>query len=101
MADSLMKVLATGLTGFVGKNVLRKLVSDQRDIEVIALSSGDIPSIRTIPSQGYDFGEGYLIDNGCQDVEIVLHLGHSSRRFLPMRTTSTPLSRTSIVRRRS
>lgn len=70
-----MKILITGATGFIGKAVLEKLIKKYSSSDIIALSSKQIEGIRTIPSRGYAFSKEYLLENGCGDVELLLHVG--------------------------
>ena len=70
-----MKLLMTGATGFIGSRVLEKIISLYGADSVAALSSGTVPGVRTIPANGYSFGMDYLENNGCRDVDTVLHLG--------------------------
>lgn len=70
-----MTVLATGLTGFIGNWVLQEYLSSHQPEEIIALSSSVVKGLQTIPAHGYSFGEGYLLSNGCESVETVIHMG--------------------------
>lgn len=70
-----MKILITGATGFIGKAVLEKLIKKYSSSDIIALSSKQIEGIRTIPSKGYAFSKEYLLENGCEDVEVLMHIG--------------------------
>lgn len=70
-----MKMLITGATGFVGSKVCMVLADQYGKDQIIALSSGKIEGIKTIPSLAYDFGKNYLIENGCGDVEVMIHIG--------------------------
>lgn len=69
-----MKILITGASGFVGSHVLKKLLGQ----DVCALTSSesfDIDVIKTIDSKGYSFDEEYLLNNGCEDTEVIFHIG--------------------------
>lgn len=68
-----MKVLITGASGFIGQRALKELKS--RDIDVVALSSKKLDGIDTIESLDYAFNNNYLLNNGCEDVEVLLHIG--------------------------
>lgn len=70
-----MKILITGVTGFVGSKVLEKIKAIYGEDSIIALSSCDISGTKTILSNGYNFSENYLIENGCEDVEVLMHIG--------------------------
>ena len=77
-----MKILITGATGFIGNNVLKKIVVKYSPEKVIALSSQNIAGIKTIPSKGYDFDKNYLKENGCYDVEVLMHIGSFTPKSL-------------------
>ena len=69
-----MKVLITGATGFIGHRVLEQL--KLKKIDVIALSNSDgIEGIKTISSRHYQFDDNYLLKHGCEDIEILIHIG--------------------------
>lgn len=69
-----MKVLITGATGFIGQRVLEQL--KLKNIDVVALSNADrIAGIKTISTSHYQFDDNYLLENGCEDIEVLLHLG--------------------------
>jgi nucleoside-diphosphate-sugar epimerase len=70
-----MKILITGATGFVGSKVLTKLSQKYGKDNIIALSSKPIDGIFTIRSLDYKFDRDYLLKNGCEDVEVLFHIG--------------------------
>ena len=70
-----MRILLTGTSGFVGSKVLKILLDKYDDNSIIALSSQNIDGIKTIDSLGYNFRKGYLCENGCKDVDVLLHMG--------------------------
>ena len=69
------KVLITGATGFIGKRVLPKLIEEYGTDKIVALSSRNLENVRTIPSNDYIFDKNYLVNNGCENVEILIHIG--------------------------
>ena len=66
--------LITGATGFVGSKVLDELIKKYSKTDLIALSSKEL-EVSTILHNNYDFDENYLLNNGCKDVEILIHIG--------------------------
>lgn len=67
-----MKILMTGASGFIGKKVLECL---DRTQDVTALSSQNIEGINCIQSLNYNFDDEYLSNNGCEQIEVLLHIG--------------------------
>ena len=70
-----MKILVTGASGFVGSKVLKLLLDKYDRNSIIVLSSQNIDVIETIDSKGYNFPKGYLKENGCKDIDVLLHMG--------------------------
>lgn len=70
-----MSIMVTGGTGFVGNHVLRELKMQYSSEKIIALSSTEIEGIQTVISRNYKFDERYLFDNGCSDIEVIIHIG--------------------------
>lgn len=66
-----MNILMTGSSGFIGSHVLGKL----RGHNVILLTSTEIKGYKCIKANGYNFNTAYLLENGCEDVNVVIHLG--------------------------
>lgn len=69
-----MNILITGATGFVGSKVLQKIIKKYSKDNVIALSSKNL-NIKTILHNNYNFDENYLFNNGCKDVDTIIHIG--------------------------
>lgn len=70
-----MRILITGASGFIGSRVLEKLIVKYGAENIIALSSTEIAAIKTVPSLGYRFNDRYLAENGCEDVNVLIHIG--------------------------
>ncbi len=70
-----MSILITGGAGFVGGHVVGELKRQYPSEKIIALSSNKIEGTQTVPSRNYNFDERYLLDNGCGDVEVIIHIG--------------------------
>ncbi len=68
-----MNILITGATGFIGSHVLQKL--KQTDHEVTVLSSRSEDGFRVIDAQDYHFSPEYLFQNGCEEIDTILHIG--------------------------
>jgi nucleoside-diphosphate-sugar epimerase len=77
-----MKILLTGASGFIGKKVLDRLKEIYGYDSVIALSSCNLKCVKTVASKNYKFDKNYLAENGCEDVEVLLHIG----AFIPKST---------------
>lgn len=70
-----MKILITGASGFIGRYVIDTLTTKYNNIEIVALSSSNIPGILTLEHNDYKFDSNYLSMNGHDDIEVILHLG--------------------------
>ncbi len=70
-----MSILVTGVTGFVGRYVLQQLRQKYQEDKLLVLSSGKIKGVKNIASNNYEFDNEYLLNNGCQNVEIIIHIG--------------------------
>ena len=71
-----MKILITGAGGFLGRYVLNEIATSHPEIEAILLSSSiSDRRFTVIPSRNYTFDSNYLYDNGCADVDAIIHIG--------------------------
>ena len=71
-----MKILVTGATGFVGSHVLKKLAGKYAADQIVILSgSSPVGCFQTIPALDYQFSSEHLVENGCEDIEVVIHIG--------------------------
>ncbi len=80
-----MKIMITGATGFIGKKVLSALTSKYGSDSLICLSSQDIKGFNVIKHNNYSFDINYLSLNGCQNVDILIHIG----AFIPKAAKDT------------
>ena len=75
------KVLVTGGAGFIGSNLVKKLISDKNEVVVIDdLSSGFISNISSIDGVKYingDIRNRKQVNNAIKGVEVVFHLAAS------------------------
>lgn len=75
------KVLVTGGSGFIGSNLVKKLISDKNEVVVIDdLSSGFISNISNIDGVKYingDIRNRKQVNDAIKGVEVVFHLAAS------------------------
>lgn len=69
-----MHILITGATGFIGSKVLQKIICKYSKDSVIALSSKNL-DVKTILHKNYNFDKDYLLKNGCENIEVLIHIG--------------------------
>ena len=69
-----MNILITGATGFIGSRVLKKIINECSKDNLVALSSKFL-NIKTILHNNYNFDENYLLNNGCNDIDTIIHIG--------------------------
>lgn len=78
-------ILLTGATGFIGNPLFRKLGLLYGKEKVVALSSQPVDDGRYILHNNYSFEPNYLIDNGLDKIETIIHAG----AFIPKRGNSS------------
>lgn len=78
-----MKVLVTGASGFVGKNVIEELKKIYDINDIVAFSSKVIEGIKTVNSDYLSLSKDFMVKNGCNDIEVLIHLG----AFTPKETS--------------
>ena len=86
-----MTVLLTGVTGFVGNALLRKLraIGFDRENRVVCLSSRTVQGWECVNHRGWRFSKDDLLSAEIGDVDVVVHCGattpHVPDDFLPAR----------------
>lgn len=70
-----MKILITGVNGFIGLKVLDSLKKMHCNDEIIALSSTPVENTRTILHNNYKFDKNIFLNNKCEDIDILIHIG--------------------------
>lgn len=70
-----MKILITGVNGFIGLKVLAALKKIYTNDEIIALSSTPVENTRTILHNNYKFDKNIFLNNKCEDIDILIHVG--------------------------
>lgn len=73
--DMIMKVLVTGGTGFVGKNLLSALVKERHDIKVLVMESENTSCLpEQVTTCIGDLTDFESLKEAVQGVEVVIHL---------------------------
>jgi nucleoside-diphosphate-sugar epimerase len=71
-----MKILFTGCSGFIGSVVLDKAIRKYGNGNLCILTSSQIKKdVKTIIHNNYDFNPNIFIENGAEDIEILVHAG--------------------------
>jgi nucleoside-diphosphate-sugar epimerase len=71
-----MKILITGVSGFIGAAVLKEAVKRYGGENVVALTSSPIDtSAKVIIHNGYKFDPNIFIDNDLANIEVLVHVG--------------------------
>lgn len=77
-----MNILITGASGFIGKTLLKQIVSKKifAGDRLILLVGKDIPGFECIKHNGYTFTKQDFINRGVNGVDVVIHLGSAVPR---------------------
>lgn len=88
-----LNILITGANGFIGNAVMQELLQKNNSnnlINIIELSSkvstnicNNFPreNVIFLSHNNYNFDENYLFNNGCENVEVILHIGAFTPKF--------------------
>ncbi len=68
-------ILLTGASGFIGNKLLKSIIEKYGVSKIVALTSKPIAGVNYILHNNYYFENNFLYDNGCQEVEIIIHAG--------------------------
>jgi len=68
-------ILLTGASGFIGKHLHQRLIEKYGFNEVVALTSKPIYNAKFLLHNDYDIENNFLIDNGFENIEIIIHAG--------------------------
>jgi len=66
-------ILVTGVSGFIGKHLLKELVREFGKSAVVALSSGPVKECPYLLHQQYQFDRTFFIKSGYASIETVIH----------------------------
>lgn len=69
-------LLITGITGFIGKNILKFIEAEYKnDYEIILLSSSENTIYKTILHKNYSFTKNDFLAKDIKKIDVVLHIG--------------------------
>lgn len=69
-----MKILITGVRGFIGKVVLDETIKQYGADNIVALSSETIKGVKTLIYNDY-LWDNLLEEDSCEDVDTIIHIG--------------------------
>jgi len=70
-----MNILITGISGFIGKNLIDMIIKDKHEHNLILLTSRDIDGFVTIRHQNYNFTTNDFINKNIKEIDTIIHLG--------------------------
>lgn len=68
-------ILATGITGFIGKHLLKSLIDKYGKENIVALTSAPIVDCKYLLHNNYNFEANYFADSGFSHINTILHAG--------------------------
>jgi nucleoside-diphosphate-sugar epimerase len=81
-----MKILITGCSGFIGKALLKEAVKRYGGENIVVLTSSQLhENVKVIIHHGYKFDPAIFIENGLNDIEVLVHAG----AFIPKEQTES------------
>lgn len=70
-----MKILVTGATGFIGRNLVSKLVKEKHDVAALVRKTSDVQGLpKKLRLIDGDMTDAYSLEKAVQDKEVVIHL---------------------------
>ena len=68
-------ILLTGASGFIGKHLLKKLITEHGKKGVVALTSKPLADCNYLLHNNYSFETGFFHSKGYENIETVIHAG--------------------------
>jgi len=68
-------ILLTGVSGFIGSQLLDSLIESYGSDKVVALTSRPITKCRYLLHNGYNFDDDYFINEGFDSITSIIHAG--------------------------
>lgn len=86
-----IKVLVTGATGFLGRNLVRRLVEERHSVRGLARKSSDVAALRNLGVEiAYgDLGDERSVAAAVEGVEVVVHAGAATSGTAEEHETAT------------
>jgi UDP-glucose 4-epimerase len=80
-------ILVTGASGFIGKNLIDKLIFTYGSKNIIALTSTLIEGVNCVLHNDYNFNSNFFVEKGLENVHTLIHAG----AFTPKKSSEANL----------
>lgn len=68
-------ILVTGVSGFIGKHLLKSLIDQYGTSKILALTSESIVECNYLLHDNYSFEKDYFTKNNYESIETIIHVG--------------------------
>lgn len=68
-------ILITGASGFIGKHLLKFLIANYGQENIVALTSQSIENVQCVLHNNYRFESDIFINHGFENIETIVHAG--------------------------
>ena len=68
-------ILITGVTGFIGKHLLKSLINLHGKENILALTSKPTSMCNYLLHDGYSFSKSFFVEKGYDNIDTIIHVG--------------------------